>query len=283
MKQLIDYILLGLLQGATEFLPVSSSGHLVAAKKLLNMAPEGLLLEVCLHFGTLLAVLYVFRKDIRNLVTDAAAGVRLLLRGTAREEIARRAPLFSMAVAIVIGSVPVAIVGACFYGAIKDLFQANLRVSGALIAVTGAILFADKYAPPGAVAAVGWLRALLIGVAQAVAVLPGISRSGATIVTGHFLGLHRELAARFSFLLAAPAMAGAMAVELLRSLAAEGGVPGPTGSEIAGLICGTAAAALVGGVCLTWLLRVIHRGRLHWFAAYCLPMGALLVTLSFFV
>ncbi len=284
----MDYILLGLLQGATEFLPVSSSGHLVAAQKFLSVKAPELFLGVCLHFGTLVAILIVFRREVLGLIADGLKGAYLLLRRSPREEIARRAPLFNMALAIALGTLPAALVGVCCRDAIRGLFEGNLhlRVSGGLIMVTGIVLFAGRYAPAGHARAVGPFRGLLVGMAQAAALLPGLSRSGLTIVAGYFLGLERGLAARFSFLLAVPALVGAMVLEVAWLLLGKSsGIAGEetalVGGEIVGLLCGTALAAVVGTVCLILLLRVIQRGKLHWFAAYCVPAGALLVALSF--
>jgi len=281
---LLQHILLGLLQGVTEFLPVSSSAHLVAARTLLGVHASPLFLEVCLHFGTLVSILLVFRSEIWRLLADAVKGAVLLVRGMPQQELARQAPSFGMAAAIVAGTIPAAVVGLCCRDAIGAVFEGHLQLCGVLMMVTGLILLASRYAPQSSVSAVGPLRGLVIGMAQAVALLPGISRSGSTIVAGYFAGLERPLAARFSFLLGVPAMAGAMVLVAGHYVLAEGGVSahgaaGPGGS-VAGLIGGTVASAVAGAVCLVLLLRVIQRGKLHWFAAYCVPVGALLAALG---
>jgi len=286
VAELVRYLLLGLLQGATEFLPVSSSGHLVAARALLSLQVRELFFEVCMHAGTLVAILVVFRREIRDLVVDAVKGVALVLTRRPWREVLERAPLFGMAVAIVIGTIPAALFGLLCRDAISRFFEGDLRVTGALMMVTGLVLLASRHAPKGTAAAVGPLRGLMVGVAQAVALLPGISRSGFTIVAGCFLGLDRKVAARFSFLLAVPALVGAMALEGGRALTSPGLAAGGAGAElaaqeVAGLLCGMVAAALAGTACLVLLLRVIQGGRLHWFAAYCLPLGALLAGAGF--
>jgi len=279
--QLLRYILLGLLQGITEFLPISSSAHLVAAGAFLGVHGPPLFMEVCLHFGTLAAVLLVFRREIGRLVTDAVKGTAFLMRRTPWEEVLRRAPLFGMAVAIVIGTVPAAAAGLLFRDAIQAVFEGDVQLCGLLMMVTGLILLASRYAPQGSATTIGPFRGLAVGIAQAVALLPGISRSGSTIVAGYFVGLEREFAARFSFLLSVPAVAGAMVLELRRyvlagSAASAQGVGG-AGANTPGLIGGALAAAVAGTICLVLLLKIVQKGKLHWFAAYCMPVGALLV------
>jgi len=285
MRELLTYVLLGAIQGATEFLPVSSSGHLAAAKRILGVEAPGLLVEACLHLGTLLAIVAVFRKEIAALLVDTLKGGRLLLKGR-RELIASRAPMFPMAVAIVVGTVPVAVAGLSpLYDVVERISQ-DMRTSGLLICATGVMLLLSRCAPPGRAASVGPLKAVGIGLAQAVALVPGISRSGATITAGYFLGIERRLAARFSFLLAAPALVGAMVLETGKLLAA-GGVEESgaalTGGHAVGLACGTLVAAAVGWLCLRWLFAVVARGRLHWFSAYCVPVGIVFFALSFWL
>ena len=278
MDEVAKYMLLGLLQGATEFLPVSSSGHLVAAQALLGLDAPGLLVEVSLHFGTLLAILVVFRRDLLRLASDAVKGVVLLARGRAGE-VAEQAPRFPVAVAIAIGSVPAAVVVLCLHDSLTDVFQ-NVQASSALLVLTGLLLIASGYAPQGTKTTPGPREGFAVGVAQAAALLPGISRSGATIVAGYFLGIQREEAARFSFLLAVPALAAAMALEVFKLLRADAPQSVLAQGGAIALACGTATAALVGWLALVLLFKVVRKGKLHWFGAYCVPAGILFFVLS---
>ncbi len=247
--------ILGLVQGITEFLPVSSSGHLVLAQNLLGLHEPELLFDVAVHVGTLFAVLTVFRLDIismfRGLWADdsyARQGRRLLLLVAA-------------------GSVPTALIGLVFKDTFEALFSSVAAVGLALI-FTGLLLMATHYAPRAVrnLEQTGWGRAVLIGLAQGLAITPGISRSGATIAAGLLLGLERELAARFSFVLSIPAILGAMALQI-KDLDAVATAPA------APLIIGAIVAALTGYVALKLLIRLVKGGRLHWFAFYCWALG----------
>jgi len=268
---LLDAVLLGALQGLTEFLPVSSSAHLVAAQHMLGVRSPGVVLEVALHCGTLLAILVVFRQRLRALVRDGCAGGWLWLtgRGVAATE---RAPLFPTAAAIVVGTVPAALAGVLLGGAIEAAFE-SLAAAGAFLIATGVLLLGSRRARPGEVVRVGVMRGLLVGCAQATALLPGVSRSGATIVAARFLGVERAEAARFSFVLAVPALVGAGGLQVVRAARAPGAEPLAFGAVLVGAL----VSAAVGWLCLVWLLRVVQRGRLHLFALYCLPAGGLML------
>ncbi len=274
----MDAILLGVLQGLTEFLPVSSSAHLVAAQELLGVHSPGILLEVALHLGTLVAILVVFWRELLTVAADGCRGLFMHLKGGRARAVSEQAPLFSTAVAIVVGSVPVVCVGVLFEEAIEGFFD-SLLSSGAFLLLTGLILLSSRFAPRPRTDRVGAGRGFVIGIAQAAALLPGISRSGATIVTGCLLGVDRRAAGRFSFLLVVPALAGAALWKLRHVLPAVTEVsPGAEDPLVqAGVLAaGALVSAVVGTVCLLLLLRVVERGRLHWFAAYCLPVGALM-------
>jgi len=281
VHSILAYVLLAILQGITEFLPVSSSGHLVAARTLLGMEDAPLLLEVSLHFGTLLAILVVFRNEIIHLVADAVRGVGLLLGGTPPDQVKERAPSAPMALAVVVGTLPAAAAGLLFHDRIEGLFAGKLAFSGSMMLVTGCILLAARFLGTGERLRVGPPAGLLVGLAQACALLPGISRSGITIVAGYSLGLTPSLAARFSFLLAVPVVGGAMLLETVRTLGGSASSQGGLAAgELPGMGLGVAASALVGWLCLRLLLRVIRGGKLHWFAAYCLPAGAVFLILG---
>lgn len=249
--------ILGLVQGLTEFLPVSSSGHLVLAQKLLGLQEPELLFDVAVHVGTLFAVLLVFRADIRA-----------MLRGLwARDEEARKGRRLLLLVAA--GSVPTAIIGLLFKDYFEALFASILAVGCALL-ITGFLLMATRLASRAGrgLEQTGWARAFAVGIAQGLAITPGISRSGATISAGLLLGLERELAARFSFVLSVPAILGALALQI-RHLDAQAQVP------LAPLLVGAAVAAASGYAALKLLLKLVKGGRLHWFAFYCWALGLL--------
>lgn len=263
---MLKAVILGVVQGATEFLPVSSSGHLVIIQDLLGVQLEGgrlLAFDVCLHFGTLLAVLVFFRRDIADIVASVFRSARDGdPKQAERVRQSRRLGLF-----VIIGTIPAAIVGTTLNDVFESLVS-NSALAACMLLVTGAILWGTRWAPIPSrdVARTGWVRALLIGCAQALAIVPGISRSGSTIAGGLYLGLHRDLAARFAFLLAIPAIAGATVFKL-------GDLALFSHDMIVATVLGALAAFLVGLACIRWLLRVVSGGRICWFAPYCWLVG----------
>lgn len=273
---ILYYILLGVIQGATEFLPVSSSGHLVATQTLFAYEKTGILVDVSLHFGTLVAILVVFRQDLWNLFLDTLRGCVLFVRRSSHDHIEREAPMFYVGIAVVVGTIPAGLAGVFLEEAIKSFFTSGLPVTGTFLVLTGLILFASQYAPTGKSDRVHPVPGFLVGVAQTLALLPGVSRSGITIVAGYFLGINRDVAARFSFLLAVPAIAGAMTLESLNIFEHPSRYALSRG-RVTALVFGTLTAAVVGWICLTYLLKIVKRGQLHWFAAYCIPVGLLLI------
>ena len=268
-------VLLGVLQGLTEFLPVSSSAHLVAAQHMLKVSSPPIMLDVALHFGTLLAILFVLRRSLWRLASDGLRGAYLTVRGADRAVVRERAPLLPTALAVLVGTVPAGLAGVLLQRRLEGLFS-NMVAAGAFLVCTGVLLLASRWAQPGKVEVVGVGRGFLIGLAQAVALLPGISRSGITIVAGCYAGVRRDAAGRFSFLLAVPAIAGACVLQFLHYR------HGAAGAPIAGwpLFWGVLAAGVVGAVCLRLLLRVVDGGRLHWFAAYCVPAGLAMIVIG---
>ena len=269
---LLKVIVLGIVQGLTEFLPVSSSGHLVVAGALLNVNSPGVLLEVSLHFGTLLAILVVFRRDLVELVQAGWNGTKLLLAGR-HSELRTEAPGFYTCVALAVGTVPAAVAGTTLENYIKPLFRGNLAACGGFLVLTGLLLASSRYAKRGRASSVGPAKGLGVGVAQALALFPGISRSGVTITAGLHLNLERETAARFAFLLAVPALLGAQGWELL-----DGTGSGLSETAWLTLTAGTITSAAVGVGALLVLMPLVRRGKLHLFAWYCIPAG--LVTTS---
>jgi len=251
---MIESVLLGILQGLTEFLPVSSSGHLVLAQELLTGfkgAPAAF--DVLLHGGTLAAVLIYFRDDVlqlmRGMLTPGDGGWRL-------------------PVLLIIGSVPAGIVGVFFSDMIEPLFSAPRVAAIGLLITSGVLVVAWRLRGRGyrSLAGLTIFSAILIGSAQALAIMPGISRSGTTIAVGMFIGLKGRDAARFSFLLSIPAIAGALILES-GSLAA-------TGLPLS-YLAGAMAAALVGWASIAFLMKLLDRENLLPFALYCLALGSL--------
>lgn len=255
-------IVLGVLQGLTEFLPVSSSGHMVLAKSLMGIQSPGALWEVALHLGTLLAIVIVFRRDLYAAIAGFLLGAGDLLRGRGWGRTWRERDGFRMGCYIVLGTLPAAAVGLLLTDAIDGLFSRPI-LSAAMIFATGEILWLSR--PYGLLRSRGEIRAgdsLVMGVAQAVAILPGISRSGATISAGLMRGVDRDAAARFSFLLSIPAILGATVLQTHRIA-----VLPPDGLLIMAL--GIAVAAATGYLALRVLLGVVRAGKLHCFAYYC--------------
>jgi len=254
--EILKVIVLGIVQGLTEFLPVSSSGHLVLAAEFLNFHEEGVAFEVFVHLGTLLSVLIAFRKDVINMVL---APFQIVFSKKENKE-AKKYLLWD--IYIVIGTIPATIIGLLFKSEIEAAFSSILLVI-LMLAVTGTILLLSRYEPKKS-EDLSPLKSILIGIAQAFAILPGISRSGSTIVTGLFLGLDRETSAKFSFLLAIPAILGASVIKLNDLLSA-----GNSQIPISYLVIGALAAFVSGYIAIFWLLKVVKRGKLEWFAYYC--------------
>ena len=262
--------MLGLVQGLTEFLPVSSSGHLVLVQHLLGITTPQVLFDVVVHLGTLFAVVVAVWRDVVAVVR----GVLAWPSGLGRTPVdGAKAQDGRLAVWVALGTVPAALVGLFLADPVEALFG-SVRVVGAALLVTAGLLVAAERAPAGSatLAEVGPGRALVIGLAQAVAVVPGISRSGATISAGMMAGVEREAAARFSFLLSVPTIAGAGVLVALKGAAGELASPG-----VGPLVVGFASAALAGYAAIRLLLATLRRGRLRWFAAYVAVVGALVL------
>ncbi len=251
----------------TEFLPVSSSGHLVLFQHLFGLHEPELAFDISVHMGTLVAVLFYFRRDLWAMV---AALIRLPGRLTGGERFSDLAATdgdMRMALLIVMGSIPTAILGLAFKEIADQLFSSVAMVGGALLVTAGLLWTTRRRTGEGA----GILKftlatALIIGLVQGLAIVPGISRSGATIAGGILLGLNRETAARFSFLLSIPAVAGAGMLGV-RDLA------GPGAISLVVVAAGTLISAVVGYGALRLLVYIVRRGSLHRFAPYCGVVG----------
>jgi undecaprenyl-diphosphatase len=267
----VKAIVLGVIQGATEFLPVSSSGHLAITQHLFGLtadSPQMLLFDVLAHLGTLIAVLLVFVVQIRKYVFRLAAESRPSWRN---RRYAWRIALLGVAACI-----PTAVIGFVFKDSFEDAFESRILI-GVCLLVTGLLLAGTKMS---ARARRGWKdfsgwRAALVGVAQALAILPGISRSGATICVASSLGLRRRWAGEFSFFIAVPAICGAVLLKIKDTFE----LPADEMAQIpwAPVIAGSLVSLVVGAVALKILLDVVRRAKLHYFAIYCWIVGAALL------
>lgn len=266
---ILQAIVLGILQGATEFVPISSSGHLVLVPWLLGWPALGLVFDTIVHWGTLLAVVAYFWKDWWMIIST---GLRGLLR---RDWSDPRSRLLWL---LVLGSVPAALIGYCLEDFFESLFSEPVWVSIFLL-VTAALLAASEWMARQVREArdLRWQDALTIGLSQAAAIAPGISRSGATISAGLWRGLERTEAARFSFLLGTPIIFGAGLFQLMDLFA----MPNAE-AQVSLLAAGFVAAAVSGYVCIWTLLRYLQRGRLYPFAVYCVLAGIFFLLVSLF-
>jgi undecaprenyl-diphosphatase len=264
-------VFLGILQGLTEFLPVSSSGHLVLGQIFFGMTEAQLVFDISVHMGTLLAVFVVYASDIRAMLVSVSNGTLAAMTGKSVKTLFREDENLRMAVLIVIGSVPTALIGLLIKEYEQILFASQVLV-GCMLILTGTILWASRryYTREKENRAFGVRQGLFIGITQGLAVIPGISRSGSTIAAGMFMGLGRETAARFSFLLSIPAIVGAEILGLKDAAEAGLGVD-PV------IIYATIASFITGLFALKILLRLVHSGRFHLFAPYCWTVGALVL------
>ncbi len=258
-----EAIVLGIVQGLTEFLPVSSSGHLELGKALLDdqsMPEESLLFTVVLHFATALSTLVVFRKDIWDILKG-------LLQFKWNEE-----TQFSLK--IIVSMLPAVIVGVLFEEQLEALFGGNVGFVGAMLIITAILLWlADK--AKDTEKKVSYKNAFVIGIAQAIAMLPGISRSGATISTSVLLGNDKSKAARFSFLMVVPLIFGKIAKDIL-----SGDLSTDT-ANFTTLGLGFIAAFVAGLFACTWMIALVRKSKLSWFAIYCLLVGITAIIVSF--
>ncbi len=262
MENLVEVVLLGILQGIAEFLPISSSGHLNIAQAAFKQfsahtLPDAMTVTIALHLGTLVSILVVYWQRIWRLLS------------TDRHVIGH----------VIVGTIPAGVVGVTLHElmkaspALKEAFSSPL-LAGCMLLVTGGMLFYAARRTPGDTDYTGmtYRQALIVGLVQAVAILPGISRSGSTIVGGLCVGLRRDAAATFSFLLAIPVTAGACLVEgkdlLLGQAAPE---------SLAVLLGGALVSFVVGIAALRWLIAWLQAGKLHHFAWWCIPFGLLVI------
>ena len=270
----ITILILAVVPGLCEFLPVSSSGHLVLAQILLGFQEPDIVLDLTLHLGTLLAVVWFYRHSVYSLVRELK-----LLPGAALSPIRMRTllkirPDFRLGMMIVAASVPTAAMGLLFQHQLESMFASARAVGFALLATAG-VLTATARLKPGTVdeLSMTFRAALVIGLAQGLAMAPGLSRSGLTIGAALMLGFRRELAARFSFLLSIPAIVGGLALSLGQGLSSSLAPPW--------LVLGLLGAGICGLMALKWLTMLVDQGRLALFAPWCGLIGLFAIIWSF--
>lgn len=263
----IQAIIIGLVQGLTEFLPVSSSAHLMFAQKILGVSDIGLAFDVLLHLGTVIAVVWFFRVDIYKLIIAWFSSLADIVNGSFIEEL-KKDVFKKLAWYVVLGTIPVGLVGFLFESKIDALFVGALYVPAFFLFVTGTILYISQRMNSGSInlSNIGPKEVLFMGLGQACALLPGLSRSGTTIAAGLVAGLDKEFAAKFSFILSIPAILGAALLKI-PDLGASGSV------EILPLIAGFIVAVVSGYFAIKWLLELIQKRSLDCFAYYCWIVG----------
>jgi undecaprenyl-diphosphatase len=260
-------IFLGIIQGLTEFLPISSSGHLVIFQHLIGLKNPELLLDISLHVGTLLAVLIFFWADIKLITLESIGFCENLFEKDKKSSSKIQQFPHAMLIAwIIIGTIPTTLIGISFSSFFQKMFGSPFLV-GFMLIVTGAILGASRLIPDHFTkkSHVGLMLSIAVGIAQGAAIIPGISRSGATIVCGLLCGLNRELAGRFSFLLSIPAIIGAAIFKFdITRITEIGFIP---------FFIGIFVSFLVGLVALKITMNMVRKGNLFYFAPYCLLAG----------
>ena len=270
----LQAVLLGVLQGLTEFLPVSSSGHLVLLQNLFGIKEPALLFDISLHIGTLVSICAVFFQDILSILSTLIRLPALLKSSNGFIALFNENEDVRMAALIVLGSIPTAVIGVLFQKVTDQLFG-SVWLVGIMLIVTGTLLMFTRYIT-GKGRSLKQVRskdALIIGLVQGLAIIPGISRSGSTISTALFLKVDRETAGRYSFLLSLPAMIGA----LVMGLGSEMTYPAVS---VQNILLGSATAAIIGFIALKMLLRVVKQGHLYFFTPYCWLLGGIVLIYS---
>ena len=272
----LSSIFLGLVQGVTEFLPISSSGHLSLFQHFFGMAQEGIFFDVLLHLGTLIAIFVYYWKDILGLIKEFIRIVTCLVNKEKRAAMGRLSPRGRMILMIIVGTLPLFVI-LPIKDKVEALYDNTIFVGFALI-VTGCVLFFSDRMARGKKTAKNatMLDALLVGVGQAFAVVPGLSRSGTTISCGMMRGFSRKFAVRFSFLMSIPAVLGANIISIGDVVAAGGVEPG----LLPGYIVGTIVAAVAGYFAIRLVNVVADKNKFGNFAYYCWGIGAAAVVAS---
>jgi undecaprenyl-diphosphatase len=260
LEQLIKTISLGIIQGLTEWLPISSTGHLRLAENFLGLEVP-MLFDVILHVGTLIVVLAFFRREVGKMLSALA-------HLDFKTEYGKMVPL------VIVGVTPTVLIGLIFGNVIADAFQ-NVLLIAMAFTVCGLMLYSTKVGKEKT-ESISYSQAIMIGIAQGIAIIPGISRSGATIAVALFLGIKREKAFEFSFLLSIPAILGALGLTIYTEFAELASASLGWGEILAGAIM----AMFVGYFALRLLWRILAKKKFHLFAFYCWLLGAMLIALS---
>ena len=286
---ILKAVLMGIVQGLTEFLPVSSSGHLGLIKGLFGVESSSILFDVLLHFATLVAICAVFYKDVLKLVLEFCGMCRDLflnivsfgrsLSGGKEPEYVRviSSPYRRFVLLLIISTIPTGILGV-FMKDIVEYTSVNLLVTGICLICTGLILALSDFLPDGdkKLKEINMGDAFAIGVAQGVATLPGLSRSGTTIVAGILCGLDRKFAAKYSFIMSIPAVLGALILELF-----DLGGEHVTGGDVGCYILGMVIAAVIGYIALRLIMKIVVSRYFKYFAYYCGLIGVVSIIVYF--
>ncbi len=279
-------VFMGIVQGITEFLPISSSGHLAILRNLFNINVDNIIFEVLLHFGTLVAIIIAFYKDVGKLIVEAFGILIDLIRkiialltrkGNPVKVIHSSYRRFVML--IIVASIPTAFIGLIGKDLVVKAYN-TILIPGILLLLTGYLLQVTHKLKPGKknMSTASYKNAFIIGTFQGFSILPGLSRSGSTIAGGLLNGLSKEFAVKFSFLMSLPAVLGATILELKD-------IPsGQLSTIVSGpYIVGTIVSAVVGYICIKSLIAIIKRNKLHYFTYYCYIVGILAIVAYFMI
>jgi len=265
-------VILGAVQGLTEFFPVSSSGHLVVFQQMMGFKEPVLLFDISVHVGTLAAIVVYFFNDIISILKSLLLSLSDRMKGQTAHFTDSETADINMAWMIVAGSVPTAVIG---FGLqmMSDVLFSSLIIVGASLLLTGMILLGTRWVNQKSVPEMklSVKQALLIGTVQGIAVIPGISRSGSTISAGLFLGVNQDVAIRYSFLLSIPAILGALVLQLIT------GGPEAGGGSVGVLASGLVSSFVVGYIALSLLVKMVQKGHLYVFAPYCILLGGIVL------
>ncbi len=269
----IEALVLGLIQGLTEYLPVSSSGHLAIGQALFGMkdGADNLTFTVAVHVATVLSTLVILWKEIDWILKGICSSP------TGADNSYWQKPEVKYALNIVISMIPVGIVGVFFKDYVEEIFGSGLLVVGCCLLVTALLLTFSYVAKPRQKETISWKDALVIGIAQACAVMPGLSRSGSTIATGLLLGNKKESLAQFSFLMVIPPILGEALLDVMKAVKGEavfGGI------EMFPLCVGFIAAFVSGCFACKWMINIVKKGKLIYFGIYCTIVGAITILTS---
>ena len=262
----LEALILGIVQGLTEFLPVSSSGHLTILSNLFGLDGESnLTMIVVLHVATVMSTLLVLWKEVVWIFKD-------LFSRQSWKSYAGLNDGTKFAINILISMIPVALVGFFFKDKVEEIFGSGMLIVGIMLLVTALLLAFSYFAKPRQRNRISGWHAFLIGVGQAVAVMPGLSRSGTTIATGLLLGNKKEKLAQFSFLMVIPPVLGEAFLDVI-DISKQGLVTAMNGISVGALIVGFVAAFITGALACKWMINIVKRGKLIWFALYCAIVG----------